>query len=168
MNKHFSICCLSLVNFKKSQIIVWATLLVVFLRRGFTNLFTLWWKLLGSPCYVYHDLELGFFLNSPNKCQCSVLFSGIGIGSCTHPWTIHNGQGNAVLWLVTLECPHPTPRISEGIDSHSPSVRVEKVDHPEVSWGNFPTGFLFRLVIPQGEALTSQAKNQNLQCLPTS
>ena len=85
--------------------IVWATYFSCVLRRGFTNLFTLCWKLLGRLCYVYHDLELGFFLNSPSKCQGCVLFSGIGIGSCTHPWTPHNGQGNAVLWLVTLECP---------------------------------------------------------------
>jgi hypothetical protein len=85
--------------------IVWATYFSCVLRRGFTNLFTLCWKLLGSLCYVYHDLELGFFLNSPSKCQGCVLFSGIGIGSCNHPWTTHNGQGNAVLWLVTLECP---------------------------------------------------------------
>lgn len=142
MNKHLSICCLPLVNFQISEMVVFDDFQFVscILNRGFMSLFTPpCQKKLDSTFYVYENLELVVFLpNSSRKCQLCVFFSWIGIGLCAHPWTTHSSQGNALVWPAKPDS-HVYPLSEKELPLPiASSLRIERGGLPVVNWSHFP------------------------------
>lgn len=119
MNKHFSMCCLPLVQFQSSEII-WtiSPRFPVVLKRGFPCVVTPpCQKLLGIICYVYDSRSERSFSTAQQVPRLHFIVLG---------WdrvmrlsgTTDRGQGNAMLWLAKPECHAAPAQSARRMDSY--------------------------------------------------